>query len=90
MDQILMELEARKEALEKEYHDAMSRYRSDLLKLEHEIVERSKAISRSVHGTEAPEDGWNAEHEGVVKIDKREGEHLFEREKVYDGGTENQ
>lgn len=90
MDQILMELEARKEALEKEYHEAMSRYRSELLKLEHEIVERSKTISRTVHGTEAPEDGWNAEHEGVVRIDKREGEHLFEREKVYDGGRDNQ
>jgi hypothetical protein len=88
MDKTLMDLEARKEKLEKEYHEAMNRYRSELVKLEHEIVERSKEVSRSGHGTEAPEDGWNAEHEGVVTIDKREGEHLFEREKVFDGGDQ--
>lgn len=88
MDQKLMELEARKETLEKEYHEVLARYRSELLKLEHEIVERSKEVSRTGHGSDTPEDGWNAEHEGVVKIDKREGEHMFEREQVFDRGTQ--
>ncbi len=86
MDQKLMELEARRDKLEKEYHEAMSRYRSELVKLEHEIVERSKEVSRASGGADAPADGWNAENEGVVKNDRQEGEHLFEREQVYDGG----
>lgn len=86
MDSILAELEARKEKLEIEYHEAMSRYRTELVELEHKIVERSKELSVHEIGTDAPVDGWNSEHEGLVKNDKDEGEHLFEREHVYDGG----
>lgn len=86
MDQKLMELEARKEKLEKEFHEATARYRSELLKLDHEIVERSKEVSRAGGGTEMPVEGWNAEHEGTVKNDKNEGSHLFEREQVFDSG----
>lgn len=86
MDQKLMELEAQKEKLEKEYHDAMAHYRAELLKLEHEIIVRSKELSRAGGTVEGPEEGWNAEHEGVVKIDKDEGSHLFEREQVFDSG----
>lgn len=87
MDQLLADLEAQKEMLEKEYHDVTIQYRSALLDLEHKIIERSKELSRQEGGADAPADGWNAEHEGLVKEGKREGEHLFEREQVYDGGT---
>ena len=86
MDQKLMELEARKEKLEQEFHDATARYRSELLKLDHEIVERSKEVSHAGGGTDSPDEGWNAEHEGTVRTDKGEGKHLFEREQVFDSG----
>lgn len=86
MDQILKDLEGQKEKLEKEYQEAMAQYREKLLALEHQIVERSKEVSQETQAQDMPKDGWNAEHEGVVKIDKDEGEHLFEREQVYDGG----
>jgi len=86
MDKILQELEAQKTKLEKEYQEAMSKYRSELLRLEHEIVERSKEVSRQGGASDTPEEGWNVEHEGLVKNDKDEGEHLFEREYVYDAG----
>lgn len=86
MDQKLMELEAKREKLENEFHETTARYRSELLKLDHEIVERSKEVSRFGGGTAVPEEGWNAEHEGVVKNDKNEGSRLFEREQVFDSG----
>lgn len=86
MDQLLNELEARKAALENEYHQAMERYRNEILKLEHEIIERSKALSRAGGSVDMPADGWNVEHEGLVKTDQVEGSHLYERERVFDGG----
>lgn len=85
MDQILKNLEVQKEKLEREYQDAMLKYRTELLQLDHEIAERNKELSRTGSGSDMPEDGWNAEHEGVVKNEKDEGDHLFEREHVYDG-----
>lgn len=78
MDQRMKALEEKRALLEKEYHDAMERYRQELLKLDHEIVELSKTLSRSGEGTPMPEEGWNAEHEGVVRNDRQEGQHLFE------------
>lgn len=86
MDKILHELEAKKAKLEKDYQDAMEKYRSELLKIDHEIVERSKVVSQQGGTVDAPKDGWNVEHEGPVKNEEDEGKHLYERERVYDSG----
>lgn len=86
MDKILQELEARKAQLEKEYQSAMEKYRSDILKIDHEIVERSKVVSQQENHVTGPKDGWNVEHEGPVKNDEDEGDHLYERERVFDSG----
>lgn len=78
MDPRLAELENQKARLEKEYRETMERYRAEILKLDHEIVELSKLLSQEGQGASMPEDGWNAEHEGIVRNDQAESRHLFE------------
>lgn len=78
MDPRLAELENQKARLEKEYRETMERYRAEILKLDHEIVELSKLLSQEGQGASMPEDGWNTEHEGIVRNNQAESRHLFE------------